>query len=449
MNLKKVYNPYLLFSPFLIFYVLLVFVLHTRVNEGDEGKYLEYAQNLINGFYSPQPPDIEIITGPGYPIFLVPFVALHLPRICITLMNAVFQYLSVILLFKALQQFVSFRKALIFSLFWGCYCNLFEYLHTITSETFSIFLISLILFCLLKSFSSDNSRETKKFICLSGFTIGYLALTKIIFGYVLLLMLVGVGVFWIINRHVGNYRKAFFILLVAFLTILPYLIYTYNLSGRIFFWASTGGDNLYWMSTPYKGEYGDWANYPAMQKDSDYLMNISQQTCKTKFLSLEKRANRIPSNRDSIIKNHKKDFEVIYKNKGIEQDDAFRRIAIHNIKSHPVKYLKNCFSNIGRILFNYPYSYALQKNTTLLRLPLNGIIVVLTIFSIIPTFLNWRRIIFPIRFMLFFILLYLGGSILGSAETRMFTVIVPILLLWIAYVIQRSMKINIRFDKRE
>jgi hypothetical protein len=68
------------------------------------------------------------------------------------------------------------------------------------------------------------------------------------------------------------------------------------------------------------------------------------------------------------------------------------------------------------------------------------------LFGLIPTFLNWRKINYAIRFMLFFALLYFGGSILGSAETRMFVVIVPILLIWIAYIIQKSMKIKLKFD---
>ena len=84
----------------------------------------------------------------------------------------------------------------------------------------------------------------------------------------------------------------------------------------------------------------------------------------------------------------------------------------------------------------------LLNSGTLLRLPLNGINVVLLLFCIIPTFKNWKKIIFSIRFMLFFALLYLGGSIFASAETRMFTVIVPILLFWIAYIIQKTVKIN-------
>jgi len=78
----------------------------------------------------------------------------------------------------------------------------------------------------------------------------------------------------------------------------------------------------------------------------------------------------------------------------------------------------------------------------------NGIIAVLILFSLVPTIINWKETIFPIRFMVIFIFLYLGGSVLGSAETRMFTVAVPILLFWITFIVQRTVRVNLRFTKR-
>ena len=114
----------MLFLPFLLFYIALVLILPTHGTTGDENRYLMFGQNLIHGFYSP--PYIDIGDGPGYPILLMPFLALGLPLICVTLLNAVLYYMSVILLFKALQQVVSFPTALICSLFWACFYNSYE-----------------------------------------------------------------------------------------------------------------------------------------------------------------------------------------------------------------------------------------------------------------------------------------------------------------------------------
>jgi 4-amino-4-deoxy-L-arabinose transferase-like glycosyltransferase len=442
-DIKIIKNPFLFFLPVLVFYVIFIFILSNNVLWGDEHIYIGYANNLLHGFYSSPPPKVSLSDGPGYSLFILPFVALHLPLIAIRLLNAVLLYLSVILLFKVLIKFVPFKKALLFSLLWACYYNYLDFIALICSETLAIFLISVLLLLVTRAFDSDIRIKTNKYVYLSGFIMGCLILTKVIFGYVLLCMIIGSGFLWIINRKVINYQKAIIILLIAFTTVVPYLIYTYHLTGKIYYLGTSGGNNLYWMSTPYEREYGSWFPSPNIQSDSIAFEKRIRTFEKGGVLNLKNRSAYVPGYEDSLKSHHRKDFEEILKFNGAERDDAFKKIAIINIKTYPGKYIENCFSNIGRILFNYPYSYTLQKPGTLIRFPLNGIIVVLMLFCIIPTFINWKRIIFPIRFMLFFALIYLGGSIFGSAEFRMFTVIVPIFLFWIAIIIHKTIKINI------
>jgi len=313
------------------------------------------------------------------------------------------------------------------------------------TETVAIFLITLILFCLTRVFRAGYS---KKYIFLSGFILGYLALTKVVFGYVLLVLLIGCGLLWLLNKRRANYKRAVIVLGIAFLTTLPYLIYTYNLTGRIFYWGTSAGINLYWMSSPYQGEYGNWFSDMDFQSDPMPSNKTARYSYEGGQLNLKNRINNTISGIiDSVRLHHQKDFEEINKYKGLERDDAFRRIAFKNIRSHPMKYLINCISNVGRMLFNYPYSYTIQKPGTLLRIPLNGIVVVLALFSLIPTLINWKKVSFSMRFMLFFTFIYLGGSTLESGEFRMFTIIVPVLLVWIAMVIQKSVKINLVFDQ--
>ena len=423
-------NPYLIFFPFLLLYVAIVLYLPTNGKFGDETYYLKFAHNIINGFYSPSAPDIDLMYGPGYPIIIAPFIALNLPLICIPLLNAALYYLSIILLFKSLQLVVNFRIAIVTSLFWASYYHNFEQLHLIYTETITAFLISLIIYCVIKAFNPANTRTTKKLMTIAGFALGYIALTKVIFGYVLICMLVGSSLIYIKKKKSVNYRKGLFVLLVAMATTLPYLIYTYHLTGRILYWGTSGGTNLYWMSSPYPRENGDWFNFDKLS--NNYIE-------KYEYASM-------PGRLDSIRVNHLKDREELYKYKGVEQDDLYRKIAIQNIKSHPLKFLQNCISNVGRFFFNYPKSYVLQRPINLIRLPLNGTLILLLIFCSIPTVISWHKIAYPIRFMIFIALLYMGGSILGSTEPRMLSVIVPVLLIWIAYIYHRSVKINLKFD---
>lgn len=419
-NYKLTRNPYLLFSPFLILFILYVLKRHSDVMEGDEDGYIAFAQNLLHGFYSLPAPDICLWWGPGYPILLTPFIALHLPLICITLMNAVFLYLSIVILFNAMLQFVGFRKALLFSLFFGFNYSSYPYLALMYTEVFTIFMISLLIFSLVNAFNN----RINKYIFLSGFILGYIALTKVIFGYVIPFLLLGSVLLWIKNKKINNYRTSVFVLLIAFATVTPYLIYTHNLTGRLYYWGDSGGMSLYWMSTPYEHEYGTWDNetFTANHVDGDIAGTTS-------LLKL----------------NHQKDIDYVRKFKGVQKDDAYKKIAINNIKTHPKKYIKNIFANISNLLFDFPGTYSFQH--PIFKIWYFSILYSLMIFCFIPTIINWRKIPYCIRFLFVFTFIYLGGSSLLSGYNRQFIIIVPVLLFWIAYIINKSTTIRIKFDK--
>ena len=78
---------------------------------------------------------------------------------------------------------------------------------------------------------------------------------------------------------------------MAFIVNVPYLGYTYHLTGKMFYWSSFGGNNLYWMSSPYPEEYGNYYRFPFTESH-----------------------DRIPGSRKQIEINHQKDFEKLLKN---------------------------------------------------------------------------------------------------------------------------------------
>jgi len=433
-------NAFLLFAPFLFVYILYILIGSSPESFGDEPRYLNYAHHLIHGYYSPSYPYIDLGNGPGYPFILAPFVALSLALIYSKLLNAVFYYLSVVFLYKAVQQILPRRFAFIFSIIWALYPYTFEQMPHALPEVFASTLIPPFVFFVIMAFKIDNFKKERDYLIGAGLTFGYLALTKPIFGYVLTFMLIISVILWTTSRNNFNYKKTSILLIIGFLTTAPYLVYTYNLTGKIFYWSSFGGNNLYWMSTPYEGEYGTYYRFP--------------------FVSSP---DRVPGSEKTVKLHHQQDFEELLKDSevrkaniingeiqedlsnGTAQDDLLKKIAIQNIKLHPLKFLQNCVSNAGRMLFNYPASFVLQKPSTLLRLPVNGTLLVLTIFCLIPTIINWKKLMFSLKFLLIFTFVYLGGSLLGSAGPRMFTVIVPILLIWIAYVSEKTVKIKLRY----
>ena len=83
--------------------------------------------------------------------------------------------------------------------------------------------------------------------------------------YVLLL---GSIVLWFRNKKSVNFSRVLMILLISIGLTIPYLTYTYYHTGKIFYWATSGGNNLYWLTTPYEGEYGSWLNFEKLKRES-------------------------------------------------------------------------------------------------------------------------------------------------------------------------------------
>ncbi|RKR85681.1 dolichyl-phosphate-mannose-protein mannosyltransferase [Mucilaginibacter gracilis] len=340
---KLIRNPFFIFLPFLFYYSYLIVKSKWPSLYGDEVRYYNFAINLIHGFYSPPAPHISLWNGPGFPIILMPFVALTIYPLYITLMNALYFYLAVVFLFKALRLIADYKTALILSLLLAVYPNALSMLPILYTEAFTNLLVSALVYTVALYYNKGN----KKYGIIAGLILGYLVLTKIIFGYVVVICL---GIFFInllFKKNKAYYFKPIRILLIAFAVTVPYLAYTWQLTGKLFYWGNSGGMSLYWMSTPYPHEYGDWK--------VPYLTNKQYPT-------LFKSAEVVTI----LKKNHQKDIADVLKHKdNIEQDEAYKQLAIQNIKNHPLKFMGNCIDNFSRMLFNFPYSYSFQDDSIL------------------------------------------------------------------------------------
>jgi len=123
---------------------------------------------------------------------------------------------------------------------------------------------------------------------------------------------------------------------------------------------------------------------------------------------------------------------------------VFKKQAIRNILDHPMKIFMNWLANIGRLLFNYPYSYTSQKLSTYIYMIPNMFLVVMMAFSIYPTYRARKWIPFEIYALLAFGLLAFGGSSLLSAYVRQFLPLIPICFLWVIFVWMNVVKIEIK-----
>jgi hypothetical protein len=156
---KHLHNPLIFFLPFFFIYLALAIHLFNPHLYGDEARYVQFAHNLLNGYYSP-PHELNIWNGPGYPLVLAPVIALGFAKKAIILLNVVFYYLSVVLLYQTLRLYTSRKISLIASLFWACYYVAYQEMVVVFSEPLTILLITAIAYFTFLSFKTRRSKWT-------------------------------------------------------------------------------------------------------------------------------------------------------------------------------------------------------------------------------------------------------------------------------------------------
>lgn len=407
-------RPAVFFLPFLLAYSAIVLLFQQEQLTVDEPSYLAFAHNLLQGSYSPPPPAIDLWHAPGYPLLLTPLVALDLPLTILRLLNAVLLYASVLMFYTLMCRLVSRNKALAAAILLGCYWLAFKGLPLLMTETLVFFLITALLLTTERYFKNEG-RSTRHLV-LSGFLLGYLCLTKFLFGYVIVVVLLITGIQALRGKPL--YRKAFQVSLLAFLFTIPYLLYTWSLTGRVFYWSNAGGANLYWMSSPAAGEWGDWFN-------EDLEPNWSIDGIQ-------------PGAAAALQEHHGKDMAELKRYVGVAKDDLYKQKAWNNIREHPAKFMKNWLANTGRLLFNYPYSYRKPGPGMLF----NGLPHLVVLLLAIPLVGRARKkklkLPFFLQFMLVLVLIYFAGSTLLSALIRMFYVVFPVFAAVLVYLWDRT-----------
>ncbi len=424
--MKKLFtrNPWFIFSPFLLYYGYLIVNNKWPRLYGDEIRYVDFAKNLLHGYYSPFPAHINLWNGPGYPIILMPFVALHIPDIYTTLMNALYEYLAIVFLYKALGLVTNNKTALISAFLLAIYPNALSMLPILYTEAFTTFLVSLLVYFVTLYYVKGNN----KYMIIAGLVFGFLTLTKIIFGYVIIICLLACLVSLLFKKNRAHYLKSLTILLIAFSVTVPYLAYTYHITGKVLYWGNSGGMSLYWMSTPYEHEYGDWK-----------VPNLSNNQYPTLFKSAEGVA--------ILKKNHSAELKAIIRNDEVKQDELFKQKAISNIKMHPLKFAGNYCYNFSRMLFNFPYSYSYQDGAILGNILIGSLTLWASLVCMVLTGLNWRKIVFPVKFVLLIAGVYLLLSGALSAYPRQLNIIIPVLLFWVGYLVANT-KLNLKFGDK-
>ena len=386
-----------------LFYCTMSWTGYSPVHSADEARYLMFAQNLSEGYYSPTA-SINIWNGPGYPIVLLALVSWG--KKAMILLNPLFMIAGIYLFFRTLLQ-LDYSKfmAILFSTILGLFPFMFDDLPLLMSECFSFFLVCSILFYSERFYQSNTLLN----LIILSILLTLLALTKILFMYVLLAgVLLG---FTLLFFRIPSGKDLAKVGTLSLLFFSPWLLYTYQLTDQAFYPSNAGGMSLYWMSNPVEQEYGDWHS---LQLTRPWM---EEEQWKMVF-------------EEGIKENHHDFLKSIEPLGPIAKDLAFKEKAIQNIVTHPAKFTKNIIYNMGRLWFGVPFSYYPQKPFLLLRIFYMSFFFVFFVLSVlVRTYKGWWT--FKNSNIATLFIIYLGLSSLLSAYPRMLDIVFPFIFLFI------------------
>ena len=397
--------------PLLVLYcIAFAFLANWTLDYGDEARYAMYAENLTHGFYAPTD-TLFLWNGPGYPLLLTPFAYFHIPWIYAKMLNPVFLFIAVCLFYAVIRGFASEKASLVLAYLFGFYPPFFAEMRYLLTEPFVLMLIVLFAFLTMRWFRQREFR----FALLAGVVFAVIILTKVLFAYVALgVLLLSLAGF----RWSRTLKMSLPIYALSLLLCVPYLFYTYHLTGKSFYWANSGGLSLYWMSSPDPNDYGSWFGYEAVLTQPELAY-------------------------------HKPFFEQLQGLNYVERDDLLKKKAVENILAHPRKTLLNYAANLGRLFLNFPYSYKYQNPQTLLYVVPNSIVLGAIVFSIYPL-LKLRRFL-PRGIFHFCVVstIYIGGQSLMYAEARYLCPVLPFIFIVVFYTATNLVKIQTPENQRQ
>ena len=405
------------FLPLLLLYIIVVLMFSNNELVGDESRHMAYATNLTHGYYT-NAVNPEIGNGPGYPLVITPLVLAKASYITIKLLNALFFIMAVVFFFKTVSFYLGRKKSIALGYLFGLYPASIKWMLFIYSESFALFLACGFLYYFLKVHRSTEKKYIN--VTLSATFLGILALTKVIFGYII----IAVALFYLIVYTFKRSKKIRFslmVLAVGFLFCIPYLGYTYYLTGKAMYWGTGGGEILYWRSSPFSNEYGDWIS-------SDVILGKNE-------------GNYFDTS--TIIKNHGAFIQSLEPYSSVQRDSLYKEKAIENIKQYPFNFIQNTAASGLRLFFNYPYSYTPQKISSYVYILPNIFLMVSLLLSLFLAIRNPMSIPFEIRFIGLTAMIFIGGLTLLDGRVRHLLPILPLLLFFIAFVFKHHISFKI------
>jgi hypothetical protein len=393
--------------PLLGLFVLLSLLLAPRGSAtSDEGPLIALAHRLLHGGYAvPGTMDATkyIWHGPGLPAAISPLVALGVPLAGLRMTSPLLMFAAVLLFYRLLRLRLGPRGGLVGAYALGLYAPTYYVLGTVSKDPLALVLSILTLDGTARYLRWGRPRHA----VIGGLSLGALAMTRVEYGWVLIVAL-GLALLWWLGarlRHGAGHERPkvargfALVCALGMLVCVPWLVYTYSLTGHVLYWGNSGGISLYWMSSPAASQLGQWH---------------ASHTVLT----------------DPALRSYRPFFHYLNTLTPLQRDLELQHVAIVQATAHPAKYVLNLLANVGRMFFGFPFSFALSAAAVTGLVLFNGALLTGLATAAVSLFRARRSL--PRETVPFVLLGALGFAIhlLPTAEPRLLLPIIPVAL-WV------------------
>lgn len=372
----------------------------------DEGRYLDFAKNLTQGFYA-DPKNPDIINGPGYPLVLAVLLMMKMPLIGLRMFNALFMALAVWFSFRAVKLYAGSRWALGVALVTALHPNLVRTASYLMTEELAVCSIAGFAWAFSEALRSEKMNWL--IMVVAALVFAWLTMTRVFFGNVIMASLPFLVLLALImKRERGRLLRALMVMLLAFAMCLPWLAYTKAKTGENLCWSTVGGELLYWMTSTHEGENGHW---------------FSVEDAQTK---------------PQLVVHHREFYLPYYELPVKEREERFKKRAGEQLKANPAGVFKNWLCNWGRLIIGYPRSFERMDFTALVLFVVNGPLVLALLWTCVVALRRWREVPAEILVIGLLSFIYIGGSSIAPGLPRYTVVLWPWIGLGIAAVLTKS-----------
>lgn len=383
----------------LLFYVIVTLVANRPDLIWDEGRYLEFARNLTQGFYA-NSENPDIINGPGYPLVLAALLMAKVPLIGLRMVNALFMALAGWFSFRAVKSYAGRRWALGVALVTVLHPNLVRTAPYLMTEALAVCCIAGFAWAFSAALRAEKTNWGT--ISAAALIFAWLTMVRVFFGNVIMASLPFLVLLVLIVKHQrAKLLRALMVMLLAFAMCLPWLAYTKAKTGENLCWSTVGGELLYWMTSTNEGENGHW---------------FSVEDARTK---------------PELVAHHRELFLPYYDLPVKEREARFKKRAVEQLKGNPAGVFKNWLCNWGRLTIGHPRSFERMDLSAFVLLVVNGPIVLAFVGACVVALWRWREVPTEIVIIGLLSLIYIGGSSIAPGLPRYTVVLWP----WIGVII--------------